>query len=265
MAACGFSISLYIAMLLATNLVIEAKADDIVGTGLAMKGNICQIEKGVAAQQMHDFKYQALGLPQNYADCMVDYTTTMTLLKLDMDQEYKFISCLQKEVNKGGDPELIESLSKQMAGAALRLRELRQSGPNLEQKAMAERKVCEQAVDALSKYKFDGTYVGHFAGGAHGSIKLVVRGTTISGSISGTCTASPCGADPMVGRLSGQVAADGSFTAVLNGTLTDSSGMLGSIAFSGAVNGRIAGAQARGDWNGKNQYGAPSGDWSASR
>ena len=121
------------------------------------------------------------------------------------------------------------------------------------------------AYGKLGAKGFDGTYIGQFDGGGRGRLKLTVKGTSVSGSISGSCLASPCGVDPMVGTFSGSISKDGVIFTVLGGTLTDSSGKLGSFPFSGHINGSIAGDKASGDWDGKNQWGGPSGSWSASR
>ncbi len=123
-----------------------------------------------------------------------------------------------------------------------------------------------QAYGKLAAAGFEGTYIGQFEGGGHGRIKIIVTGTTITGSISGSCTQSPCGVDPMVGHINGTIAADGSFKADLNGVLTDSSGTFKEgFPFSGFVRGRVVGETASGDWDGKNAWGNPKGDWSATR
>ena len=121
------------------------------------------------------------------------------------------------------------------------------------------------AYGKLGAKGFDGTYIGQFTGGGQGRIKLTVKGTSVTGSISGSCLASPCGVDPMVGTFSGSITKDGYITTTLSGTLTDSSGKLGSFGFTGSINGSISGDKASGEWDGKNQWGAPSGSWSASR
>lgn len=123
-----------------------------------------------------------------------------------------------------------------------------------------------QAYGKLAAAGLDGTYIGQFTGGGHGRIKLIVRDNVMTGSISGSCTESPCGVDPMVGTISGSVAADGTFNASLSGVLTDSSGTFkNGFPFSGFVRGRLVGATGSGDWDGKNAWGNPKGTWSATR
>lgn len=122
------------------------------------------------------------------------------------------------------------------------------------------------AYGKLGAQGFDGIYIGQFDGGGHGRLKLTVKGTAVTGSISGSCTASPCGVDPMVGSFRGTISKDGFVTTALTGTLTDSSGMMKEpIGFHGALKGQVTGNTVSGTWDGKNQYGAPSGTWSASR
>jgi len=121
------------------------------------------------------------------------------------------------------------------------------------------------AYGKLGAKGFEGTYIGQFEGGGHGRIKLTIQGASVSGTISGSCTASPCGVDPMVGSFSGAITKDGAITTHLSGTLTDSSGRLGSFGFSGTLDGQASGNTITGTWTGKNAWGAPSGTWSASR
>jgi hypothetical protein len=112
-----------------------------------------------------------------------------------------------------------------------------------------------QALQRLAHPSFDGTYTGSFEGGSQGSIRFVVKDEAVTGTISGVCTAPPCTRDPMQGSFTGSVSQDGAITTRLAGTLTDSSGSLGSFRFTGAVDGAIEGDHASGSWNGRNAFG----------
>ncbi|MBS0409369.1 MAG: hypothetical protein JSR86_05600 [Proteobacteria bacterium] len=118
------------------------------------------------------------------------------------------------------------------------------------------------AYAALTQAGFDGTYVGSFHGGGAGKITFTVKGAQVlSGTISGSS-----GGDPVLGHFSGTISPDGTITTTLSGTLTDSSAAkLGSFPFAGHLNGRVVGAIGTGTWEGKNNWGNPKGDWSASR
>ena len=122
-----------------------------------------------------------------------------------------------------------------------------------------------KAYGSLASGGFEGTYIGQFTGGGQGRIRFIVKGTSVTGSISGSCLADPCGVDPMVGTFSGTIDKEGRITTNLTGTLTDSSGKLGSFGFTGSINGTVNGNTASGDWNGKNAWGAPHGSWTATR
>ena len=117
------------------------------------------------------------------------------------------------------------------------------------------------AYAALTQTGFDGSYSGSFHGGGEGRITFIVKGAQVlSGVISGVS-----GTDPVAGHFSGSITPDGTITTTLGGTLTDSSGKLGSFPFAGHLNGRVVGAIGTGTWDGKNAWGAPKGDWSAQR
>lgn len=118
------------------------------------------------------------------------------------------------------------------------------------------------AYAALTQAGFDGSYVGAFHGGGAGKITFTVKGAQVlSGTISGSS-----GGDPVLGHFSGTISPDGTITTSLTGTLTDSSAAkMGSFPFAGHLNGRVVGAIGTGTWEGKNSWGNPKGDWSASR
>jgi hypothetical protein len=118
-----------------------------------------------------------------------------------------------------------------------------------------------RAYAALTQVGFDGSYAGSFSGGGSGTITFTVQGERVlSGTIRGNS-----GGDPVVGHFSGSITPDGTISTTLSGTLTDSTGKFGSFPFAGQLSGRVTGAIGRGVWDGKNSYGHPSGDWSASR
>lgn len=261
MSARFFSIKFCIAMLLTTNLVIEARAQKLPDGRLydpSLGSNICEATRSASARVIADLRYQATGLPQSYSDCAADYAHNLALIKVELAQEYKFISCLQTEISrKKDDPAGAESLSKDMAVAAPRLRELRQNKPDLEQKAMAERKVCERAVDALSKYKsvtppptaktFDGTYLGNeFVAGdyANQKFKHALRLTITGYQVSGSITPINRSEDHSELAISGKLSSDGRITATLSGTFHWESSLSGSKKWfskpsQGTLNGSI--------------------------
>lgn len=106
-----------------------------------------------------------------------------------------------------------------------------------------------------------GQYKGRISGQASGSMTLMVQGTSISGSISGTFEG-----DGFTARFSGALNSDGSFnaptTGVLQGKLFDE---VKPYPFNGTVSGRIDGQSGSGQWSGKNKWGGGSGSWQASK
>lgn len=265
-----FNKSIYVAMFLATNFMIEARAQYITPMiNPSLGSNICEIERSVSARSSFDLKNQATGLPQSYSDCLADYTFNMALIKVEMVQEYNFISCLQKEINKNRDDHVsVENLSKSMAAAALHLKELRQNTPTREQKALAERKTCERAVDALSKYRSpapppkagsagaDGVYVGSTNGENRRSLKC-------SWVVSGRRIAFSCDADPGKKQYAGNVAPNGEF--VIHLTSSDSTFSSERTYKGKIIDNRLSGTyDARYFINGK-PNGQGSGTFSASR
>jgi hypothetical protein len=106
---------------------------------------------------------------------------------------------------------------------------------------------------------FDGAYNGAIAGKASGQFRMTVRGSAVSGSITGAYQG-----DGYNASFSGSLRADGSFSAGLAGVLRgDVRGKVTSYPFNGTVSGRVDGAAGSGRWSGKNQYGSASGSWSA--
>lgn len=113
----------------------------------------------------------------------------------------------------------------------------------------------------LTAASFDGYYKGTFSGDASGSFSFTVTGNTISGSMSGSHKG-----DAIRGSFRGTVDSTGNISSKNTGTLTDSSSMkLGTFAFAGTVTGKISGAIGSGSWTAKNKWGAPAGNWSASK
>lgn len=106
-----------------------------------------------------------------------------------------------------------------------------------------------------------GQYKGRISGQASGSMTLVVNGTSITGSISGTYEG-----DSFTARFSGALSADGSFSApttgVLQGKLFDE---VKPYPFNGKVSGRIDGRSGSGQWSGGNTWGSGSGNWQAAK
>ena len=108
---------------------------------------------------------------------------------------------------------------------------------------------------------FDGVYKGSFKGGASGTISFTVRGTQVTGSLSGSYKG-----DVIKGRFSGIVDRFGYMSTTLTGTLTDSSSMkLGSFAFKGSISGNLIGPSGKGKWSARNAWAAPTGNWTAVR
>ncbi len=113
----------------------------------------------------------------------------------------------------------------------------------------------------LTAASFDGYYKGNFSGDASGSFSFTINGNSISGSMSGSHKG-----DAIRGSFRGTVDSAGNISAKNTGTLTDSSSMkLGTFAFAGTVTGRISGAIGSGSWTAKNKWGAPAGNWNASK
>lgn len=114
---------------------------------------------------------------------------------------------------------------------------------------------------SLTAPGFDGSYAGRFSGESSGSFNFAVKGTSVRGSLSGTYKG-----DAIRGNFTGTISPDGTIRTTLAGTITDmSKNKLGSFKYTGKVNGRITGTSASGSWNARNNYGAPQGNWSASK
>ncbi len=125
---------------------------------------------------------------------------------------------------------------------------------------------CQGAVqmylkDMSQSPTFEGAWSGRFTGSAGGSITFNVRGSAVSGLISGSSQG-----DPVSGHFSGTVDAAGTVRTTLTGSLTDSSKFqLGAFPFSGHLNGQLSGKSGSGTWSARNQQGTSSGNWSATR
>ena len=106
-----------------------------------------------------------------------------------------------------------------------------------------------------------GQYRGRISGQASGSLTLVVAGSSVSGSISGTFEG-----DGFTARFSGSLNSDGSFsvptTGVLQGKLFKETKP---YPFNGTVSGRVDGQSGSGQWSGSNKWGGGSGSWQASK
>ncbi|MBA3038230.1 MAG: hypothetical protein KJ670_07660 [Alphaproteobacteria bacterium] len=106
-----------------------------------------------------------------------------------------------------------------------------------------------------------GQYKGRISGQASGSMTLVVSGSSVSGSISGSFEG-----DGFTASFSGTLGSDGSFSAPTTGVLQ---GKLFKevrpYPFNGTVSGRVDGQSGSGQWSGKNKWGGGSGSWQASK
>jgi hypothetical protein len=69
--------------------------------------------------------------------------------------------------------------------------------------------------------------------------------------------------DTIVGDLTGSITPTGYLQTALNGTLISTSGFTGRFPFNGSLSGMISKGGGSGKWDGKNQWGAPFGTWSA--
>jgi hypothetical protein len=113
--------------------------------------------------------------------------------------------------------------------------------------------------------RFAGTYSGRFSGGGTGSIHFTVDGHSVSGTLSGVCTTPPCENDPVSGSFHGSITDNGVITTSLTGHFNIEDKLIGPLGFAGSLNGDVLGRSAKGEWDGKNKYGKPSGSWLASR
>lgn len=113
--------------------------------------------------------------------------------------------------------------------------------------------------------RFAGSYSGRFSGGGAGSIHFTVDGHSVSGTMSGVCTTPPCENDPVSGSFHGSITDNGEITTSLTGQFNIEDKLVGPLGFTGSLNGDVLGKGARGQWDGKNKYGTPSGSWLASR
>jgi hypothetical protein len=109
----------------------------------------------------------------------------------------------------------------------------------------------------VSVRSFDGTYDGSFQGKGTGRIAFKIQGFTVSGKISGDYQGEPCN-----GSVTGRIDADGMLSLSLDGAITSGNKK---YPFTGNLTGRISNGKAAGDWFASNQYGKPSGSWSAAK
>ncbi len=122
-------------------------------------------------------------------------------------------------------------------------------------------KVAEDAIilSAAMTRSFAGKYFGSITSGASGSFNLIVNPDySAKGSVRGSYQKGS-----FQGELSGKVDIDGNLRASLVGTL-----LLGkkdpiSYKFTGVVTGSVGNGRASGHWTAGNEYGRPSGSWSA--
>ncbi|MHC1744298.1 MAG: hypothetical protein AB9873_14855 [Syntrophobacteraceae bacterium] len=103
---------------------------------------------------------------------------------------------------------------------------------------------------------FDGIYNGSFQGQGNGQIGFRVQGLKVDGKIAGAYKGEQC-----KGNITGSVNSDGKLELNLNGEIISGK----NYPFTGKLNGWIQNGRADGEWFASNQYGSPSGSWSAAQ